>query len=341
MPYMKIFRITSLTLLGMVLLVALTACGGGTEPLAAGNGSPALFCLGQGGNTGCGGGSGGGVTTGGNGNGTTTQVLSIDNAAFVSSITARTVDAMVAVGTLLQVMLPALTTNATVPTCAGGSLPVILPPAVTFSNCTLPGMTYAVNGKLTWADVGNVNFGLSGTGGNHPNFELIDHNTIVTELSTAPDAVTAGVQLGTNPITLQLNTQSNITPAIDIIPGGGDTAYTLTNSAGAVVGIQLTTALDGSPLTLNNMTGTILHIPRTEDEVSIAVATLPWNGASPGNGTLTVTDGTSTITLNVDSAGSNVGISMTTNGTFSGQCETLKWIDLVTGGDTVTTAACS
>jgi len=339
---MKMFRITSVTLFGMLLAVALTACGGGTEPLAAGNGSPSSFCLNQNGNTGCGGGNGGGGTTGGsgNGNGTTTPVLSINNAAFVSSVTARTVDAMVAVGTLLQVMLPTLTTNATVPTCAGGSLPLIVASTATFNNCTLPGMTYAVNGKLTWANIGNVNFGLSGIGGSHPNFELIDKNTVVTEISTAPDAVTVGVQLGTNPITLQLNTQSNVTPMIDILPGGGDTAYTLTDSAGAQVGVQLTTAPDGSPLTLNNMTGSILHIPRTEDEVSIAVTTLPWNGALPGAGTLTVTDGTSTITLNVDSAGSNVGISMTTNATFSGQCETLQWRDLVTGGNAVTTATC-
>jgi len=339
---MKMFRITSVTLFGMLLAVALTACGGGTEPLAAGNGSPSSFCLTQNGNTGCGGGSGGGGTTGGdgNGNGTTTPVLSIDNAAFVSSVTARTVDAMVAVGTLLQVMLPALTTNATVPTCAGGSLPVIVASTVTFNNCTLPGMTYAVNGKLTWSDIGNVNFGLSGTGGSHANFELIDNNTIVTEIYTAADAVTVGVQLGTNPITLQLNTQSNVTPTIDITPGGGNTTYSLSDSAGAQVGIQLTTAPDGSPLTLNNMTGSILNIPRTDDEVSVAVTTLPWNGAFPGAGRVTVTDGTSTITLNVDS-GANVGISMTTNATFSGQCETLQWKDLVTGSSAVSSANCS
>ena len=344
MLYMKMFRITSVTLFGMLLAVALTACGGGTEPLAAGNGSPVLTCLGQGGNTGCGGGTGGGTTGGtGNGNGTTTQVLRIDNAAFVSSIAARTADAIVAMSTLLQAMMPLFNGTATVPTCADSSLPVISLNTVTFNNCTLPGMTYAVNGKLTWENVGNVNVGLSGTDGNHPHFELIENNTIVTEINTVAYAVTVGVQPGTaNPtITLQLNTLSNVTPTVDIIPGGGDTAYSLANSAGAVVNIQLTTQPNGSPLILNNMTGSILHIPRPEDEVSVTVTTLPWNGASPGTGTLTVTDGTSTITLNVDSAGSNVGISMTTNGTFSGQCETLKWRDLVTGSNAVTTATCS
>jgi len=340
---MNMFRITSVTLFGMLLAVALTACGGGTEPLAAGNGSPILTCLGQGGNTGCGGGIGGGTTGGtGTGNGTTTQVLRIDNAAFVSSIAARTVDAMVAVGTLLQVMLPSLINSATLPTCAEGGQPTIFTNnIVVFNNCTLPAMSYAVSGKLTWANVGTVNdIGLSGTSA-QPDFLLIKNSTVVTKINTTADALTAGLQPGTNPsITLQLNSLSNVTPVVDIIPGGGTTTYGLTSSANAQLNIQLLTAPDGSPRTLTNMTGSILHIPRTGDEVSVAVTTLPWNGPSPGTGTLSVTDGTSTITLNVDS-GSNVGISMTTNAIFSGQCETLGWGDLVTGSDAVTTVTCS
>lgn len=343
MSYTKILRAHAITLLAVAAVLGLSACGGGTEPLAANGGSFTLTCLGQNTNTGCGGGlTGGGTNGGGNGdNGSAAQLLSIDNAAFVSSVTARTVDAVVAVGTLLQTMLPTLTSAATVPTCAGGSQPTILTNTVTFDNCLLPGMTYAVNGRLTWEDIGTINIGLSGPSATHPHFELIENNSVVTEINTAVDALTVGVQPGTTPtITLQMNSLSNVTPTVDIMPGGGASTYSLTSSAGSVVNIQLTTA-SGSPITLNNLTGSILHIPRPEDEVSVAVTSLPWNGAVPGNGILTITDGASTITLNVDSAGSNVGISMTTNGTFSGQCDTLKWKDLVNGNNAVTTANCS
>ena len=344
MLYTKIFRTTVFSLIAMALLVGLSACGGGgSEPLATnGQMNFQLNCVnGQSvpgtASTGC----APPTTNTGNTN-QSSQILNTDNGPFVGSVTVRTVDAVAAIGTLLQSVLPALTSSASLPSCtnSGGSL-TPMTDAVEFSNCALPAMPYTVNGTLSvdTANGGSTNVELTRLGG-AANFQLLDSNSnaLVTEIQTHDASLNAVVQLTTNPsITLSENTAIT-TPTIDIIkPGSPGEVYTLASGFNAV----LTSDPGGGPVNLT-LAGGIQNVPTTGLAVTIsAVPSLTWNGSpnpTSGNITATATDGTS-VTLTIDTQ-SDVTISVTTNGNNTGVCDPLSWSNLA-NGSAIATANCS
>ena len=340
----KNFHASTVLLLTAALLLGLSACGGGgSEPLASNNNMNfQLNCVnGQSvpgtASTGC----NPPTTNSGNGN-QSSEILNINNAPFVGSVTVRAVDAVAAIGTLLQSVLPALISSATLPSCTTGDRQMPTTDTVEFSSCSLPVMPYAVNGTLTvdTTNGGSTNVELTGLGGN-ANFQLRNSsNALVTEIQTHGPALNAVVQLTTNPsITLSENTATT-TPTIEIIkPGSPGEVYTLASGFNAV--LTSDPGL-GAPLSLT-LAGGIEDVPTTGLAVTIsAVPSLNWNGglSTPTDGdiTATATDGTS-VTLSLDSA-SNVTISVTANGNNTGVCSPLDWSSLA-NGSAIASANCS